>query len=62
MITPAGGEAPDASSSRRRRLEQALLAIKDSGNITMIESLTAAIECREPNLKLPDLPKGIGKF
>ena len=61
-IIPAGGDAPDASSKRRRRLEQALLAIKDSGNTTMIESLTAAIEGREPNLKLPDLPKGIGKF
>ena len=61
-ITPAGGEAPDDPSHRRRRLEQALVAIKDSGNTTMIESLTAAIEGREANLNLPPLPEGIGKF
>ena len=61
-ITPAGGEALDDPSNRRRCLELVLVAIKDSGNTTMIESLTAAIEGREPNLKLPDLPKGIGKF
>ena len=61
-ITPAGGEALDDPSNRRRRLEQALVAIKDTGNTTMIESLTAAIEGREANLNLPDLPKGIVRF
>ena len=61
-ITPAGGEALDDPSNRRSRSEQALVAIKDSGNTTMIESLTAAIEGREANLNLPDLPKGLGKF
>ena len=61
-ITPASGEALDDPSHRRRRLEQALVAIKDSGNTTMIESLTAAIEGREANLNLPPLPEGIGKF
>ena len=54
--------ARDDPSNRRRRLEQALVAIKNSGNTTMIESLTAAIEGREANLNLPDLPQGLGKF
>tara|TARA_B100001175_G_scaffold310500_1_gene313617 strand:+ start:162 stop:422 length:261 start_codon:yes stop_codon:yes gene_type:complete len=61
-ITPAAGAARDDPSNRRRRLEQALVAIKNSGNTTMIESLTAAIEGREANLNLPDLPQGLGKF
>ena len=61
-ITPAAGDVRDDPSNRRRRLEQALVAIKDSCNTTMIESLTAAIEGREANLNLPDLPQGLGKF
>jgi len=52
----------DDPSDRRRRLETALEAIKDSGNTMMIESLTAAIEGREANLNLPELPDGIAKF
>ena len=52
----------DDSSDRRRRLEAALEAIKDSGNAMMIESLTAAIEGRQANLNLPELPDGIAKF
>ena len=52
----------DDPSDRRRRLEKALAAIKDSGNAMMIESLTAAIEGREANLNLPELPDGIAKF
>ena len=60
--TSAAGAARDDPSNRRRRLEQALVAIKDSCNTTMIESLTAAIEGREANLNLPDLPQGLGKF
>ena len=61
----AGTAAPDAlddPSNRRRRLEKALAAIKDSVNTTMIESLTAAIEGRAANLNLPELPDGISKF
>ena len=61
-ITPGAVDAGGDPSNRRRRLEQALVAIKDSGNTTMIESLTAAIEGREANLNLPDLPEGIGMF
>ncbi|QNJ14139.1 hypothetical protein SynA18461_01497 [Synechococcus sp. A18-46.1] len=49
-------------SDRRRRLEAALEAIKDSGNAMMIGSLTAAIEGRQANLNLPELPDGIAKF
>ena len=55
-------DALDDPSNRRRRLEKALAAIKDSGNTTMIESLTAAIEGRAANLNLPELPDGISKF
>ena len=52
----------DDPSDRRRRLETALEAIKDSGNAIMIESLKAAIEGRQANLNLPELPDGIAKF
>ena len=61
-VSPASSDSLDDPANRRRRLEQALAAIKDSGNTTMIESLTAAIEGREANLNLPELPDGIGKF
>ena len=59
--TMAVGTSEDPSD-RRRRLQKALEAIKDSGNAMMIESLTAAIEGREANLNLPELPDGIAKF
>ena len=52
----------DDPSDRRRRLETALEAVKDSGNAMMIESLKAAIEGRQANLNLPELPDGIAKF
>ena len=52
----------DDPSDRRRRLETALEAIKDSGNAMMIESLKAAIEGRQANLNLPELPDGVAKF
>ena len=52
----------DDPSDRRRRLETALEAIKDSGNAMMVESLKAAIEGRQANLNLPELPEGIAKF
>ena len=52
----------DDPSDRRRRLQEALAAIKDSGNAIMIESLTAAIEGREAELNLPELPEGIARF
>ena len=52
----------DDPTDRRRRLEKALEAIKDSGNAMMIESLKAAIEGRQANLNLPELPDGIAKF
>ena len=52
----------DDPSDRRRRLQKALEAIRNSGNAMMIESLTAAIEGREANLNLPELPDGIAKF
>ena len=61
-VSTAAADALDDPANRRRRLEQALAAIKDSGNATMIESLTAAIEGREANLNLPELPDGISKF
>ena len=64
VVTPmavSGGTTEDPSD-RRRRLQKALEAIKDSGNAMMIESLNAAIEGREANLNLPELPDGISKF
>ena len=63
-MNPVSGSAAgiDDPSDRRRRLEKALAAIKDSGNAMMIESLKAAIEGRQANLNLPELPDGIAKF
>ena len=60
--TTVADGTPEDPSGRRRRLQKALEAIKDSGNAMMIESLTAAIEGREANLNLPELPDGIAKF
>ena len=67
VVTSAAGPAADSASvddpsDRRRRLQKALEAIRNSGNAMMIESLTAAIEGREANLNLPELPEGISKF
>ena len=62
VASAAGSATPEDPSDRRRRLQKALEAIKDSGNAMMIESLTAAIEGREANLNLPELPDGIAKF
>ena len=63
VVTPvAGSGTSDDPSDRRRRMQKALEAIKDSGNAMMIESLNAAIEGREANLNLPDLPDGIARF
>ena len=63
VVTPvAGSGTSDDPSDRRRRMQKALEAIKDSGNALMIESLNAAIEGREANLNLPELPDGIAKF
>ena len=63
VVTPvAGSGTSDDPSDRRRRMQKALEAIKDSGNAMMIESLNAAIDGREANLNLPELPDGIAKF
>ena len=63
VVTPvAGSGTSDDPSDRRRRMQKALEAIKDSGNAMMIESLNAAIEGRQANLNLPELPDGIEKF
>ena len=63
VVTPvAVQETAEDPSDRQLRLQKALEAVKDSGNAMMIESLTAAIEGREANLNLPDLPDGIAKF
>ena len=52
-----GGTAQSGQKeSREQRLQKALAAIKDSGNSQMIESLKAALEGRQANLELPDLP------
>ena len=42
--------------SREQRLRKAFEAVKNSGNSQMIESLQAALEGRQANLELPDLP------
>ena len=65
VVTPAPVAVPETAedpSDRQRRLQKALEAIKDSGNAMMIESLNAAIEGRQANLTLPELPDGIEKF
>ena len=53
--------APDPIE-RRRRLEKALAAVQESGNVMMIESLKAAIEGREATLNLPDIPARLEKL
>ena len=59
-LTNQGSQGPgDNPSDRRRRLETALIAIQDSGNTLMIESLKAAIEGRKANLNFPPLPGGL---
>ena len=59
-LTTWGSQASgDNPSDRRRRLETALIAIQDSGNTMMIESLKAAIEGRQANLNFPPLPGGL---
>ena len=55
-------ETAEDPSDRQRRLQKALEAVKDSGNAMMIESLNAAIEGRQANFNLPELPDGIAKF
>ena len=63
VVTPvAGSGTSDDPSDRRLRLQKALDAVKDSGNAMMIESETAAIEGRQANLNLPELPDGVAKF
>ena len=63
VVTPvAVPETAEDLSDRQRRLQKALEAVKDSGNAMMIESLKAAIEGRQANLNLPELPDGIAKF
>ena len=63
VVTPVDGSGTsDDPSDRRRRLQKALEAVKDSGNAMMIESLNAAIDGREANLNLPELPDGVAKF
>ena len=59
QTSPGPDVFTDNRSDRRRRLETALLAIQDSGNTMMIESLKAAIEGRKANLNFPPLPAGI---
>ena len=51
---PAAGDAIE--QTREQRLRKALEAVKSSGNTQMIESLQAALEGRQANLELPDLP------
>ena len=63
VVAPvAVSENAEDPSDRQRRLQKALEAVKDSGNAMMIESLNAAIEGRQANLNLPELPDGIAKF
>jgi hypothetical protein len=59
LTTPGSQASGDNPSDRRRRLETALIAIQDSGNTMMIESLKAAIEGRKANLNFPPLPGGL---
>ena len=59
LTTQGAQGSGDNSSDRRRRLETALIAIQDSGNTMMIESLKAAIEGRKANLNFPPLPRGL---
>lgn len=63
VVSPESvSDIADDPSDRQCRLHKALEAIKDSGNAMMIESLNAAIEGRQTNLNLPELPDEIVNF
>jgi len=49
----------DGTKTRQQRLETALAAAQKAGNTVMVQSLTAVLEGREPQLDLPRFPDGI---
>ena len=53
---PAAIGATVTDDTREQRLQKALAAVRKTGNSQMIESLEAALEGRQANLELPDLP------
>ena len=49
----------DGSKTRQQRLQMALEAAQKAGNSLMVNSLTAVLEGREPQVEFPSFPEGI---
>ena len=49
----------DGSKTRQQRLQMALEAAQKAGNSVMVNSLTAVLEGREPQVEFPSFPEGI---
>lgn len=49
----------DGTRTRQQRLEMALAAAQKAGNSVMVNSLTAVLEGREPQVDFPSFPDGI---
>ena len=57
--TPANDATFDGTKTRQQRLEMALAAAQKAGNSVMVNSLTAVLEGREPQVDFPSFPDGI---
>ena len=49
----------DGTRTRQQRLEMALAAAQKAGNSVMVNSLTAVLEGREPEVDFPSFPDGV---
>lgn len=57
--TRANDATFDGTKTRQQRLEMALAAAQKAGNTMMVNSLTAVLEGREPQVDFPSFPDGI---
>ena len=57
--TQASDATFDGTKTRQQRLEMALAAAQKAGNSVMVNSLTAVLEGREPQVDFPSFPDGI---
>ena len=57
--TQARDASFDGTKTRQQRLEMALAAAQKAGNSVMVNSLTAVLEGREPQVDFPSLQDGI---
>lgn len=57
--TQASDASLNGTRTRQQRLEMALAAAQKAGNSVMVNSLTAVLEGREPQVDFPSFPDGI---